>query len=221
MLIEVPDAVARPTAAVFGGLSRLRGRRAMHPVGVVLAGQLQVPDDVSLPRAWRALDGMRGIVRFSKSVGLPGQVPDVLGVALRFGEQDLLLASALRPPVLQHLLIPAAGFDRTTFSTLLPHRVGRTAAVIQGRLDSALPEADSYLDAVARSTGINLQLEAVSFAGRRRRLGVVAIGEVIESEPGSRVRFDPWRSGAGLDPVGPLQVMRAAAYAASRRAVPR
>src|SRR5687768_3641074 len=94
-LIDVPEVVAGPTAAVFGGFSRLRGRRAMHPVGVVLEARLIVPADPTLPRDWRSLDGTDGIVRFSKSIGTPPHIPDVLGVALRFGEQDVLLASAL------------------------------------------------------------------------------------------------------------------------------
>src|SRR5687768_7550028 len=82
-LVAVTPPVAGPTGAVFGGLSRLRGRRAMHPVGVVRTATLAVPTAASLPAPWRALDGTEGIVRFSKSVGFPGRVPDILGIALR------------------------------------------------------------------------------------------------------------------------------------------
>jgi hypothetical protein len=44
---------------------------------------------------------------------------------------------------------------------------------------------------------------------------------VLTGPAAERLRFDPWRAGGGLRPVGPLQRMRAAAYAASRAATKR
>lgn len=220
-LRTLPAALARPTAAIFGTLSRLRGRRAMHPVGVVRTARLSVPDSAALPASWRALDGAAGVVRLSKSIGTPRGFPDVLGVALRFAEQDLLLASALRQPGVQHLLVPTSSFDRTTFSTLLPHRVGPGIAVIQARLTHRLPPAPDALEAVATPGPLRLDLTAVGLLGKRRPLGVVDIGPVDPSDAAARVRFDPWRCGAGLTPAGPLQGLRAPAYAASRRATRR
>lgn len=218
-LVAVPPPVARPTGAVFGGLSRLRGRRAMHPVGVVRTATLAVPAATSLPAPWRALDGAQGIVRFSKSVGFPGRVPDILGIALRFGEQDLLLASAGGDaPVLQHLLVPTTGFDRRLFSSLLLHHVGEGLAVIRARIEQPLPEAATSLDAVRLPTSISIELTAAGVRGTARPLGTVLVGAVIEEEAAKQVRFDAWRAGGGLRPAGPLQRMRAAAYAASRRA---
>ena len=215
----MPPHVAAPTSFVFGGLSKLRGRRAMHPVGLVTTAALSVAPGGRLPDAWRALDGATGIVRFSKSLGTPQHVPDVLGIALRFGGQDLLLASALgAAPGLQHLLVPAAGFDRTLFSSLLPHRVGTTTAVLQARLTRRLPRAEGYLEAVAAAGMFTIDLAAVGLLGGRQDLGTLTIGDVVTGDEAARVRFDPWRTGAGLRPVGPLQRMRSAAYAASRRA---
>ena len=193
----------------------------MHPVGVVRTARLIVPRDHDLPADWRALDGTVGIVRLSKSAGTPRGFPDVLGVALRFGKQDLLLASALRPPGLQHLLVPAAGFDRTTFSSLLPHRVGAGVAVVQARLTHELPQAADALDAVSLAPVLQLTLSAVGLFGTRRPLGTVDVGAVDDSAAAAAVRFDPWRCGAGLIPAGPLQRLRAPAYAASRRATRR
>lgn len=220
-LVAVPRAVARPTAALFGGLSRLRGKRAMHPAGVVLRATLQVPSSPSLPAEWRRLDGAEGIVRFSKSVGTPGAAPDVLGLALRFGDQDVLVASSLRPPVLQHALIPAKRFDAVTFSSLLPFRVGGRLEVIQVRLSTPLPAADDQLDSVRDAGVITIELETVGLFGGRHSLGVVTTAGVIDSDRAARVRFDPWCAGGGLTPAGPLQRIRAAAYAASRRATRR
>lgn len=220
-LRTIPPALAKPTAAIFGTFSRVRGKRAMHPVGVVRTARLSVPADPHLPEQWRALDGARGIVRLSKSIGTPRGIPDVLGVALRFGGQDLLLASALRPPVAQHVLVPAASFDRTTFSSLLPHRVGSGVAVIQARLTTGLPPAQDALEAVSTAPSLRLVLTAVGLLGRRRALGSVDVGPVDASDAAARVRFDPWRADAGLAPAGPFQGLRAPAYAASRRATRR
>ena len=221
-LVPVPPAIARPTAAIFGGLSRLRGRRAMHPTGVLLSAVLSVPDDARLPEAWRALDGTQGIARLSKAIGLPGRVPDVLGIALRFGSQDLLLATVLaRAPVLQHMLAPAAAFNRATFSSLLAHRAGSGIGIIRGRVHGQLPPAAGQLDAISLAQGLTLTLEVAGLAGGARPVGSVLLGHVLEDAPAPSVRFDPWRAGAGLGPVGPVQRLRAAAYAASRRAVSR
>lgn len=218
-LVPVPPHVAALTGLIFGGLSRLRGRRAMHPVGVVMEAALVVADDAALPDSWRALDGVDGVARFSKSIGLPGRIPDVLGVALRFGGQDLLLASAAAAsPGLHHVLVPAVGFDGTVFSSLLPHRVGTRAAIIQARIPRKLPSADSYLEAVTGAGMFTLDLTAVGLLGGTTRLGTVTIGEVIAGETAARLRFDPWRAGGSLRPMGPFQRMRAAAYAASRAA---
>lgn len=221
-LIPVPPHIALPTSFVFGNLSRLRGKRAMHPEGVVTEAALAVDHTGRIPPAWRELDGVSGVARFSKSIGLPGRVPDVLGLALRFGGQDLLLASALGPrPLLQHLMIPAAGFDATLFSSLLPHRVGEHTAIIQARVPRRLPEADSYLDAVRKAPVFTIELTAVGLLGGTTGLGVVTIGAVLEGDEAARVRFDPWRTGGGLPPAGPFQRWRAAAYAASRNATSR
>jgi hypothetical protein len=221
-LVPVPPAVARPTAAIFGGLSRLRGRRAMHPTGLLLSGQLSVPSDPRLPADWRSLDGAHGLVRFSKAIGLPGGIPDVLGIALRFGDQDILLATALAPaPVLQHILVPARSFDRATFSSLLAHRAGSGIGILRGRIQGTLPAAGGQLEAVRAAHGLHVQLEVGGLLGGRRPLGTVTLGGVLEDQPAPSVRFDPWRAGAGLGPVGPIQRLRAAAYAASRRAVSR
>ena len=194
----------------------------MHPVGVVTQAVLVVADDPELPEAWRGLDGVEGVARFSKSIGLPGRIPDVLGIALRFGGQDLLLASAAAAsPGLHHVLVPAAGFDGTVFSSLLPHRVGARAAIIQARIAGELPVADTYLEAVAQAGLFTLDLTAVGLFGGTTRLGTVAISGVITGEAAAHLRFDPWRAGGGLRPLGPLQRMRAAAYAASRSATKR
>ena len=191
----------------------------MHPAGVVRTATLAVPAAADLPLPWRALDGAEGIVRFSKSVGLPGRVPDVLGIALRFGGQDLLLASAAGDaPVLQHLLVPTAGFDRRVFSSLLLHHVGDRLAVIRARVRGPLPDAGSSLDAVRACPATSILLTAAGVRGAVRPLGTVRVGAVVDDEAAKPVRFDPWRAGGGLRPAGPLQRMRAAAYAASRRA---
>lgn len=215
-LVPLSPVTALPTAAVFGAFARLRGRRPMHPDGVVRRAVLTVAGDATLPAAWRAMDGTTGVARFSRSVGLPPALPDVLGIALRFGAQDLLFASSGTAAGAQHVLVPRRRFDRTAFSTVLGHRVGNRAAILQARVTTPLPRAATALDQV-RGVAFMLSVEAVSLLGRRRPIGMVSVGEVLAGPAAEGVRFDPWRAGGGITPAGPFQRWRAAAYPASRR----
>jgi hypothetical protein len=83
---RVPGPVAVAAGALFGGLSRLRGRRIFHPHGVGYSGTLTIdrpaPGYAGVPLLQRA--GEHAVItRFSRAVGLPEPLPDALGLALR------------------------------------------------------------------------------------------------------------------------------------------
>src|SRR5215212_10612458 len=98
-------ATAARAADLFEALSRLRGKRAFHPFGAGFAASFVPAPNRGIGAP--ALEGERGaVVRLSRSLGLPEQVPDPCGVALRLpdahGEgrhQDFLFASSGRAPL--------------------------------------------------------------------------------------------------------------------------
>lgn len=193
-----PAVLAAPVAALFGALAALRGRRALHPRGRTFSAGLAVPPSDDLPAAWRALDGAAAVVRFSRGAGLPAPLPDVLGIAVRVGAQDLLFSSSSRRSVLRRLPLPARGPRGRWFSSLAPYTMGAARVLLLATVD---PASRVHMEAVRRR--------------RRVPLGTLTLGAALE---GRRPRFDPWRAGAGLVPVGLLQRLRSPAYAASRRA---
>jgi len=220
-----PSAVAAGAAAAFATLSRLRGRRSLHPSGIVLAGTLRVPAGgrVPLPAAWQDLDGGPAIVRASRSLGLPESLPDVLGLAVRAGGQDLLVTTSRRGPGVQHLFLPARCFLGPTFSSVLPFQVAGRTLLVTATLRAPGPHRGApTLGELARLAGggLTLDLRLTSFVGRTAPLGTIALEVVLADADARAVRFDPWRAGAGLVPTGVGQDLRRPAYAASRRGTP-
>lgn len=194
-----PAVLGVPVAVCFGVLAALRGRRALHPGGRTFLADLAVPACDALPSAWRALDGAPALVRFSRAAGLRPPLPDVHGIAVRAGGQDLLFSSSSRRPGLRRLPLPAFGVRGRWFSSLAPYTVGAARVLLL-----ATVEGES-----------RIRMEAVTRWRRRIPLGTLTLGRAFQ---GRSVRFDPWRADGGLVPVGLLQRLRSPAYAASRRA---
>jgi hypothetical protein len=196
----LPRAIETPIALVFAALARSRRRRALHPKGRVSAAVLSVPGDPRLPAPWQALDDAPAVVRRSRGGGLPESWPDVLGIALRCGQQDLLLSSTL--PLLPVLPFPFRDPVRCSYSSLAPYHCGDATGLIIGRFAAG---------------GRELRLHLRPLRGARIPLAVVRVGSTVTDPAAERVRFDPWRAGAGLTPAGFVHRMRGPAYLASRR----
>lgn len=196
----LPRPVATVAATLFGGIARLRSRRALHPRGTVHAGTLQAGADERLPARWRALDGYPAVLRFSRGGGLPAPLPDVLGVAVRVGGQDLLCSSADR--LLYRVPQPSRSPTRCTFSSLAPYRAGSLLGLVTAVLDGGALRVE-----LRDRTGVV-------------HLATVTVGERLRGDA-ERVRFDPFRVGGDLVPVGFVHRLRPPAYAASRAHSPR
>lgn len=134
-ILALPRAGA---AAAFGVATAIRGARILHPRGTVYECSLTVEST----GAWgaRVLDRPAehgGVVRLSRSVGLPEPLPDIEGLALRLPglgvdgrPLDVLVVSAVR-----FAFVPS-GISRT-WSSILPHRTA------PHRLGSARPDRGS------------------------------------------------------------------------------
>jgi hypothetical protein len=224
--------VGRASAAVFGGLSALRRRRSLHPDGASYDATVRIEGDGATTGApLLAQPGShRAIVRFSRGVGLPPAIPDVLGLALRLCDvhgdgrhQDLLMATSAKPPVLHHLLLPGVrGPFGQPYSTILPYRVGDGVRLF-GALPLRAPAHDARndleeFDAAARLGEARFALAVAAPFRGWHRIGSIEVGAPLDADTGERLRFNPWNSGGGIRPVGPFQGLRDPAYSASQRA---
>jgi hypothetical protein len=204
----------------------------VHPDGVVHRRRLVVTGGDGAP-AGSVLLGRSGahdaVVRFSRSIGLPRPVPDLLGVALRvidaYGRdrhQDVMMVTSVDLPVLHHGFVPATDFQQRPYSSSLPYRAGGETFLI-GLVpdgDSPRPDGDDEFDRLARAAatgGLTFSLAVARVNGRFRRVASLEIGERLP--PGAdALRFNPFNTGGGLEPVGVLNRLRDYAYPLSQAA---
>jgi hypothetical protein len=229
-------------APITAALSRARRARMFHPDGVVYQANV-VPATLNpqlLPIAER-LAGL-ALVRFSSALWRGGrQWPDVLGAAIRFGwvgvkpgpalPQDLLLATIRFP-----WTMPFAPFATNFRSYLWNHYhavspfevpgVGRVKIRLRSpRLGNGSMETRAEHLRQAASEGqarFELQFRRLDVGPLWRHWQPVAsitlIGQFDADQ--AALRFSPFRSGAGIQPVGFVHALRLAAYAASQQARP-
>src|SRR5215217_4508967 len=87
----VSEAAGRAFAGLFRVLKVARPVRPIHPKGVGLTGELTRTGNAGSPSGLDWLDAPgtdSAEARFSRSVGLPSRLPDVLGLALRIMPSD-------------------------------------------------------------------------------------------------------------------------------------
>jgi hypothetical protein len=197
-------------APFFATMAALRRSRPLHPTGVLYGGTCAAtkPSDDLVPLA----DALAGpvLVRLSHALWKKPRphVPDVLGCAIRIaGEQDLLFATIKRPwttpfaPLttdvddylanLYYGVSPftLAGVDRRFYLRLRPFVDGGFGGFV---LEASYRPRTAYRE-VARMTM-----------------------ERVAEGAGERLRFDPFRTGRGIEPCGFIHALRRGAYAASQ-----
>lgn len=238
-------------AGLFGSLSALRGKRVFHPDGDAFEGTASFldADQVDDMAAFLAGTTSPAVVRFSRGVGLPSAVPDVLGMAVKLpdlvgpgGDQDLLLVTSGEGAVLQNTLRPARGFFRGTYSTVLPYRrplsdersSSRDTPQASSDTEQILfgarpdPELAGSADETFRDVGaavavgrLRFDLMTARIGDRWRPLGSLVVTLKLDAEHAERLRFNPWNCHPDLVPAGPLNEWRRSAYHKSQEARPR
>ena len=232
MATPVPSPVARLAGGAFGSLSALRGKRIFHPFGTAYEGTLRITERPRHATGARLFDDVaehRVIVRTSRALGLPESLPDALGFAVRIpdahGEgrhQDFLLVTSADGPLLHHLLLFApGGFFAQSYSSILPYRVGRAIRLV-GVVPQqpATPAPGTDLEALQEAVNdhqARFDLALASLAGRWERRGVISLLDRLPEPETEELTFNPWNTGGGIRPTGPLMGLRDPAYRGSQR----
>lgn len=204
------SAVGSVLGDVFGTVAKIRHGKPLHPRGIVYDAVLR---RTGSPEPWDAewLDTPgedHGLVRLSRSVGLPRPLPDVLGLALTFsgpnGERhDLLLATTGLQPGARFALLPRRDPFAAPYGSLFPYRTPRGLVLL-----AAVPTSRT-----------EFRLLAAAPAGRWRQFATLELTGRTGPEPDQPIRFDPvLHLLPGLTWPSALARMREPAYAAARRA---
>lgn len=208
-------------AAVVHAASLVRGERVIHAKGTTLGARLLVPGGADLGVPLLDEPGRYDcLVRFSRSLGLPDRLPDILGVAVRVLDahgsqehQDLLLDSTMSPPLVRRMPLPMYDLLGALFSTLTPYELDGRRLLLGLLPDPAAPPTRLLDQLAGRGDGTRLRLAVASAHGAWREVAVLELGRQVER--GREVRFSPDVTGGGIRPAGWLQDLRRSAYRAS------
>ena len=226
------DAVGYAVGLALAGLAAVRRGKAVHPHGAVYMAQLVVPshrDALGRTELFGTPGRRPALVRFSRSLGLPRPLPDLLGMSVRvldaYGadrDQDFLMVTSIDAPVLHHLFVPASDVQQRPYSSSLPYRAGDETFLV-----GAVPRAESprceggneleRLAAAAATGGLVFDLAVAEVWGRFRPVTELRVADPLPPETDA-LRFNPWNAGGGLEPTGLLNRLRDYAYPQSQRA---
>lgn len=235
-------------APVTGLVSWLRQSRMFHPRGLMFEATVEAvghePAELAVARR---LAGP-ALVRFSSAWWKHGDWPDVLGCAVRFSrlplgvapqaaDQDLLFATIRRPWTLPFapLATDVSDFFANEYYAVSPFAVaglGRIEWRLRAEPARAARDADAPNRAsrLERRVASGLALFSLEYAPYRpphrfrdtrsfRPVGRIRLVRALELDQ-EALRFDPFRDGRGIVPVGVVQWLRRLTYASSQQARP-
>ncbi len=216
--------------------SLVRGARLFHPDGVVYrADVMPIATEGALADLARALEGP-AIVRFSGAMARARgrrDPRDILGAAVRFHAdgvvatpqaQDLLTATfrTLWQLPFAMLTTNPRDFLANDYHAVLPFRARGLAGRVELRLvprrvELAGADRRERLDRAVAAGLAKLRLEArvLRRGARWEPVAEITLREAFPGDP-RELAFNPFRAGAGIEPVGFFQAWRAAVYPASQ-----
>lgn len=240
----LPEQVGRWVGATWAPAARvgstLRHARVLHPEGVTFSAHASpVPARPGLAALAQRLQGP-ALARLSTALWRGGREwPDILGLAVRFhakrtptaeaedGDQDLLCAT-LRSPWTMGLapLTPRVhdflANDYYAVSPFAVEGVGRaklrlTSLGPAGRTGRRVERLQEAVRAGRARFTLELQPLRGELAGVWLPVVHLALQQEVRLDP-ARLRFDPFRDGRGLRPVGFIHSLRVSPYRHSQAA---
>ena len=236
--MSVREALGRGVGGILAPIaaegSLVRGARLFHPDGVVFHADVHAIEGGGPLGA--ALQGP-ALARFSGALfrGHRGSLlPDILGLALRFHpgrgaepgarSQDLLLATFRHVWTLPLAMFVTRRDDylANAYDTVLRSRVAGERGVFTFRVVPEAPTGEGHgrlarlENAVADGRAwLRLEMRPAWRGAPAVPIATIALREAADVDQ-EALRFDPFRAGAGIEPAGFFQAMRAAAYPASQ-----
>ncbi|GGH91501.1 hypothetical protein ACFFGR_18735 [Arthrobacter liuii] len=219
----VTGSAGQAFAALFRLLKLARPDRPIHPQGLGLAGELTRTGNPAGPSGMDWLDSPgtdQVVARFSRSVGLPQALPDILGMALRVspsgntaGPADVLFASTGWRLPGRFLLVPRLDVAGATMTTLMPYR-GSRGPVLLGLRTRSLPPGS-----LASGEWV-LGLHWATPGGHWRECGELRL-HAGANPADIPLRFDPLENQPpGAQAYGWTRRLRKPSYRAARRPAP-
>ena len=216
------------TERAFRAAATLRRGRVFHPRGVCFQAELVVAAGGGIGAGAELLSKAgryAAIARISRGGGLPEPLPDVLGLAFRLEEpygpgsrQDFLLATGAGPPLARNLLVPSTrGYGSATYSSLFPHRLGRETRLIGALPSPRRTDLRTFEDLRLAASELTFRVCAATATGPWRQFATLHLGAELAADECEALDLDPWNTGGGIRPVGPLMGLRRPAYEGSRR----
>jgi len=197
------DAAGWGLGTLLAGIAAARGGKAVHPSGVAYGARLVVDGSPQAPRGSQLLatpGTHSALMRFSRSLGMPRPIPDLLGVSVRvldvYGpgrHQDFMLVSSVDQAVLHHIFVPAADAQQRPYSSSLPYQAGDETFLVGVVPDaqSPRPSGDDEFHRLQRAaaTGrLTFGLAVASVGGRFGRVGTLHVEERLPQSSRGRER---------------------------------
>lgn len=227
---KLMDAAGYAAGIPFAIAAAARGGKAVHPHGAVHEATIAVHGADDAPPAatlFTEPKQHRALVRFSRSLGLPRPLPDLLGMSIRLPDvhgpgrhQDFMLVTSADAPILHHGFLPAADVWERPYTSALPYRAGDDLFIVGAvpHPDGPRPDGEHELDRLAKAAATGEQrfdLSVASPMGRFRAVGEILVGARLPDELDA-IQMNPWNSGGGLQPAGFLNRLRDYAYPLSQ-----
>jgi hypothetical protein len=196
---KIQDIAGLTIAAGFRAIKGVRPVRPNHPEGILLTGTLARDEGRrSSGIDWVDTPGSNTVVaRLSRSIGLPGNLPDILGLAVRFtaegSESDILLASTGPTGLGRFVLRLRRNAASAVFSSMMPYKsksgpVLLVARTIEG--PEMLPATPKGFPESLKGRTWVLELHHATPLGPWTRFGTLTL-KVDNEARDTGLRFDP------------------------------